>query len=252
MDMWILPLALAVGILLGTLGGSGAILTVPILTTLVGQSPRAATAGSLVIVGLSALVGMVPHLRAGRVHIRDGLTFGVLGAVGALVGSRLSATVPGPVLMVAFAALMLVVAGVMIRKRMSSAPAQSRSRGWPARVAAATVVGLLTGFFGVGGGFVIVPALTLVMGLSMTSAVATSLLVIAVNSAISLASRAAQGLPLDWGVIGPFAVLAVIGTLLGARLSGRVDQRVLNLAFIALLVVVALGIAAQNIPALLN
>lgn len=265
---WLLPVALAIGLLLGLLGGGGAILTVPVLTTVAGQTPPQATAGSLVIVGASALVGCVPHLRAGRVRVVDGVSFGLLGIVGALAGSRLSAAVPGPVLMSAFSLLMLVVAMLMIRKlRRSGCPGAQPGRaagsgdtrgdapdtgaaGWPIRIVAATGVGLLTGFFGVGGGFVIVPALTLVMGLPMPTAVGTSLLVIAINSASSLAFRVVRGAPVDWGVVLPFAALTVLGTLLGARLSGRVDQRVLHLAFIVLLVAVAIGVAAQNIPRL--
>lgn len=250
MALWLLPLALMVGMLLGTLGGGGAILTVPILTTLVHQTPAQATAGSLVVVGLSSLVGLVPHQRAGRVRVADGVTFGLLGVVGAAVGSRASTAVRGPVLMTAFAALLIVVAAIMWRRRSRATAATGAERGWLAKVAAATGVGLLTGFFGVGGGFVIVPALTLVLGLPMTTAVATSLLVIAINSAASLATRASTGLDLDWSVIAPFAVLAVIGTLLGARVSQRLDQDRLQVAFIVLLVLVAIGVAAQNLPRL--
>ncbi|MBO3179391.1 sulfite exporter TauE/SafE family protein [Dermatophilus congolensis] len=252
MDWWIPPLALAVGALMGALGGGGAILTVPILTTLIGQTPRAATTGSLIIVGLSALIGVIPHLKTGRAKIADGLTFGVLGSAGALIGSHLSATVRGPVLMVAFCALLLLVAAVMIRKQIRAASTGTTRRGWIARIGAATGVGLLTGFFGVGGGFVIVPALTLIMGLEMPAAVATSLLVIAINSATSLASRATQELPLDWATLLPFAALTAFGTLLGGRLTTRINQRALNLAFIALLILLALGLAAQNLPELIN
>lgn len=253
MTWWILPLALAVGLVLGSLGGGGAILTVPILTTLVGQSAHQATASSLVIVGSSSLVGMVPHLRAGRVKVADGLVFGLLGVVGAAIGSRLSVAVPAAVLMSAFSVLLLVVAVVMWRRRRRPRSGDAgEGRGWAVRIAAASGVGLLTGFFGVGGGFVIVPALVIVLGLPMKQAVATSLLVIAVNSATSLATRAASGLELDWGLVLPFAALTVVGTLIGGRVAQRVDQRHLNLAFIVLLVLVALGVGLQNVPRLVG
>ncbi|WP_409484625.1 sulfite exporter TauE/SafE family protein [Arsenicicoccus dermatophilus] len=252
MTPWLIPLAVLVGLLLGALGGGGAILTVPILTYLAHQAPSAATTGSLIVVGTSSLVGLVPRLRAGEVRVTEGLTFGLLGTAGALVGSRLSTQVPGPVLMTAFAALLLVVATLMWRRRSrgASAAAPPQPRRWPVRVAAATGVGLLTGFFGVGGGFVVVPALTLVLGLSMTTAVATSLLVIAINAASALASRAAGGLVVDWLVILPFALLTVVGTLLGAPLGRRVGQARLQSAFAVLLVLVAAVVATLNVPQL--
>lgn len=185
MTWWVLPLALVVGLLLGLLGGGGAILTVPILTALLHQTPAQATAGSLVVVGLSSIVGVIPHLRSGRARVADGIAFGLLGVVGAAAGSRASVAVPGHVLMTAFSALLLAVAALMWRRRAQGPSPVAVERGWPARIAAATGVGLLTGFFGVGGGFVVVPALILVLGVSMSTAVATSLLVIAINSAAS-------------------------------------------------------------------
>ncbi|MCH8611807.1 sulfite exporter TauE/SafE family protein [Arsenicicoccus dermatophilus] len=252
MTPWLIPLAVLVGLLLGALGGGGAILTVPILTYLLHLAPAAATTGSLIVVGLSSLVGLLPRLRAGEVRVADGLTFGLLGTAGALVGSRLSTQVPGPILMTSFAALLLLVAALMWRRRSRgrTAGATPQPRGWPVRIAAATGVGLLTGFFGVGGGFVVVPTLTLVLGLPMTTAVATSLLVIALNAATSLAARAAGGLVVDWSVILPFALLAVVGTLLGAPLGRRVGQARLQSAFAVLLVLVAAGVAIGNVPQL--
>ena len=193
MAPWLIPFALVVGVVLGALGGGGAILTVPVLTSLVGLTPAQATTASLVIVGSSSLLGLVPHARAGRVRVREGGVFGLLGVVGAAVGSRLSILVPGPVLMSAFSVLLLVVAVVMGRRARRTDLPQVRERGWGVRVLAASAVGLLTGFFGVGGGFVVVPALTLVLGLPMSVAAGTSLLVVAINSASSLLTRAFGG-----------------------------------------------------------
>ena len=139
-------LALVVGILLGSLGGGGAILAVPVLTYLAHQPPSAAITGSLVIVGLSSLVGLLPHLRAGRVHVAEGVTFGLLGITGSLVGSRLSTSIPGPILMTTFAALLLAVAILMLRRRRrarggsgrNSRSSRARTTGpgsatWPTR-----------------------------------------------------------------------------------------------------------------------
>src|SRR5665811_984772 len=181
----------------------GSILTVPALVYLLGQDTHAATTGSLLIVGVTALVGMAAHCRAGRVRVVQGLVFGVLGIAGASVGSQLSATVAPAALLAAFSVLMLVVAAMMVvrrRAQLRAAAAGKVEAGSPDGpvlqlrpnficncprvlkvVAVASAVGLLTGFFGVGGGFVVVPALVLALGFSMPVAVGTSLLVIAIN-----------------------------------------------------------------------
>lgn len=265
-------IGVVVGITLGALGGGGSILTVPALVYLLGLDARAATTGSLVIVGITTLIGMIPHLRAGRVRLGQGVVFGVLGIGGAFLGSLLSTAVPPNVLLVAFAGLMFVVAGVMIRRQ--PAPARSQAAGQPEVEASATAmltlrpfrcdcravgvllltataVGLLTGFFGVGGGFVVVPALVLAMRLSMPVAVGTSLVVITINSASALFSRLGQDVTLDWVLIGSFTAASVVGSLLGARITARVSPARLQLAFTVLLVVVALYTAARSIPQLL-
>lgn len=263
------PVGLVIGLSLGALGGGGSILTVPALVYLLGQDTRAATTGSLLIVGVTALVGMTAHYRAGRVRVLQGLVFGVLGIAGAYAGSRLSAGVAPATLMSAFSLLMLVVAALMSAR-------SRRRRGLPASAAgvdevpiimlrpsfacacpralkvlvAASAVGMLTGFFGVGGGFVVVPALVLVLDFTMPVAVGTSLLVIAINSASSLVSRAGQGVHLDWALIGAFTIVAIVGSLLGGRLATRVRPERLTSAFTILLVVVALYTAARSFPQL--
>lgn len=250
MDIWVGALAIVVGIVMGALGGGGAILTVPILVYLVGQTPHQATAGSLVIVILSASAAMVPHFRRRNVKVRDGLIFGAAGTVGAIGGSRLSTAVAENVLMTAFAVLLLVVAGLMMRRivreyrtardHVGDTPATGARRGVGVTVVAATAVGFLTGFFGVGGGFAVVPALALALGFSMPAAVGTSLLVIVVNSVTALTTRSVVGLDIDWPVTLNFAVLAMVGSLLGARIAAKVNPLYLSAAFAVLLVGVAL------------
>jgi uncharacterized protein len=264
-----LPLGLLIGLSLGALGGGGSILTVPALVYLLGQSPVAATTGSLLIVGITSLAGMVAHARAGRVRVGQGLLFGVLGVAGSWYGSHLSAGVAPAVLLGAFSVLMLVVAGIMmVRQRHGRRGAQLVDEAYDpiiaftprlvchcpraAKVAlTATALGLLTGFFGVGGGFAVVPALVLALGFSMPVAVGTSLLVITVNSATALASRAGHGIGVDWTVIGVFTAAAVVGSLLGGRVASRVRPELLSRAFTVLLVAVALYTAARSIPQLL-
>lgn len=263
-----IPLGLLVGLSLGALGGGGSILTVPALVYLLGQSPTTATTSSLLIVGTTTLIGMLPHLRAGRVRLGQGVVFGLLGVVGTSFGSFLAGGVPPKVLLLAFAALMLVVAGLMTHRRRAEARGTNRdgdaggARSAPIIALApfrcdcrrlllllvtATGVGLLTGFFGVGGGFAVVPALVLVLRLPMPVAVGTSLVVITVNSATALVSRLGQGLSLNWQLIAVFAAAAVAGSLLGSRIASRVSPTRLNLWFTLLLVAVAIYTAVSSI-----
>lgn len=251
--LWVVPLGLLVGLALGTLGGGGSILTVPALVYLLGQSPAAATTGSLVIVGLTSIAGAIPHYRRGNVRLAKGVAFGLVGIGGSVLGSKLAAGLRPDVLLSAFAVLMLVVAVLMalrLRRRGSSAATGTEEMRVVPLILTATGVGLLTGFFGVGGGFAVVPALTLALGLSMPVAVGTSLVVIALNSASAFVARLGSGVAFDPTVVLAFAVVAAVGSVLGARLSHRLSHRTLTLAFVVMLVVVAGYMAATNIPSL--
>lgn len=255
-----------IGVVMGALGGGGAILAVPVLVYVLHEDPRQATTSSLVVVGVSALVGAVGHLRGGRVRLLDGAVFGVLGMAGAWLGSRVASGIDPSLLMAAFAALLAVVAVTMLVRALrgrgegGSGPAPVVERDpfrvhWPrltGLVVAASVVGLLTGFFGVGGGFMIVPALVLVLGFPMKIAVGTSLLVIAINSAAALAARLGTGARLDVPLVAAFTVAAIVGSLLGGRVTNAVRPKTLNLAFAALLVAVAAYTAWQSLPALIG
>jgi len=233
-----------IGLSLGLVGGGGSILTVPVLVYTIGQPVQAATTTSLAIVGLNALIGMAGHARKHRVGFRTGLIFGVVGIGGALVGSWLNTFIPARLLLVLFALIMLIAAVAMLRRR--GEPSETgkvhdgarSAREWSMIAASGTVVGLMTGFFGVGGGFVIVPALVLVLGLSMRLAVGTSLLIIAINSAVSLAAHLRTG-SLDLAITGLFVLGGLVGALVGVSLAGRVPPRRLTQIFAALIVVVA-------------
>jgi uncharacterized membrane protein YfcA len=245
---------LLIGVLLGALGGGGSILTVPVLVYLLHQEPHAATAGSLLIVGITAIAGTIAHWRTGRVRLAPGIAFGVLGVAGSYAGTRLSSSVPPDLLLSLFAGLMLAAAAAMLRRRPGPAGQRERAAGPGRRVlkiiAAATGVGLLTGFFGVGGGFVIVPALVLVLGFDMPAAVGTSLLIIAVNSAAALAARLGGHLGLDWALLAVFTAAALAGVLAGHRVASRVDASRLGTAFTVLLIVVAAYLLARSLPGL--
>ena len=259
------PLGFLIGVSLGALGGGGSILAVPVLVYAAGQEPRAATASSLLLVGVAAAVGLRSHLRAGRVRVRTGLAFGAAGIPGSLVGTAANHHVDPDLLLLAFSALVLVAAwrmltgcpsctnvgddlaleggpgapggSVAVRRRVAVGPVALAGAG----------IGFLTGLFGVGGGFVIVPALTLLLHLSMPVAVGTSLLVIVVNAAVALAARAATTSTVDWGVTLPFAVAAVGGVLAGGRLADRLDPRRSLRLFAAMLVGVAIYTALRSL-----
>jgi uncharacterized membrane protein YfcA len=233
------PFGLAIGLLLGLVGAGGSILAVPVLVYVLGEPVKQATTESLLIVGLTALAGALTAARAGRVQWRIGLAFAGVGALGAVAGTALNRAVDSTAIMAGFAVLLLAAAYAMGR-----APAD---RPTPiavptARVAAAGAgTGLLTGFFGVGGGFVVVPALVLALGLPTSLAVGTSLLVIALTSAAALAAHLASG-GVDMSLTAGFAVAAIAGAVVGAQLHPRVPEARLRRLFAALLVAVGVAV----------
>jgi uncharacterized membrane protein YfcA len=245
-----LAVGLAIGLSLGALGGGGSILTVPALVYLLGEGARAATTESLVVVGVTALAAAGVHARAGHVRWSPGLAFGAAGLAASYAGTAANTRVDPQVLLLAFAALMLAAATGMLLLRPLTAGAHStvgsigRTAAPPGAahvaklLAAGSAVGFLTGFLGVGGGFVIVPVLVIALGYPMADAVGTSLLVIAVNSAAALAARAGHA-ELRWTLLGPFIAAALAGSLAGHRLSVRLPAETLKKAFGALLVLVA-------------
>ena len=264
------PLGFLIGVSLGALGGGGSILAVPVLVFAAGLDPSAATTTSLVVVGVASLVGAYGHWRAGRVRVRQGLMFGLVGIAGSLAGSALNRRLDGDVLLLAFAGLILVAAWRIVagcpsctrggeasaieQPRVGDGTVTTRSRTiTPGRVvkivAAGTAVGFLTGLFGVGGGFVVVPALALVLGFTMPAAVGTSLLVVAVNTAVALAARAGAG-SVDWGTTLVFTVAATAGVGAGMGLADRLEPESMQRAFAVLLVAVALYTGARALFAI--
>ncbi|MFN8020161.1 MAG: sulfite exporter TauE/SafE family protein [Acidimicrobiales bacterium] len=257
------PLGFLIGLSLGALGGGGSILAVPALVYAAGQTPKHATTTSLVLVAMTALIGIIPHWRAGRVRVGPGVVFGAAGIGGSLLGSHWNRSVDQDVLLLAFSGLMLVAGWAMWRRnREASAPAPrpvgaavamtpiALDLDTAARVlVAGSFVGLLTGFFGVGGGFVIVPALVLALRFSMPEAVGTSLLVITINAVIALYSRLDAG-AIEWGTVIPFTIASLGGVVVGGRVAGRVDSRKLQRWFVWLLVAVAIYTATRSTIAL--
>ena len=223
-------LAAVVGLTLGLLGGGGSILMVPLLAYVASLPTREAIATSLVVVGATSAVGVVGHARAGRVLWRSGLLFGVTGTVGAFAGGLVGSRLPGQLLMGGFAVLMVITAVAMLRGRRGATSARPGRPSSGRILLIGAGVGLVTGLLGAGGGFLIVPALTLLAGLPIAAAVGTSLLVIAMNSAAGLAGHL-TAVPIDWALAGAVTAAAVLGSLVGARLLPRVSAEMLRRGF---------------------
>ena len=246
------PGAIAIGLSLGLLGSGGSILTVPVLVYLVGQEERLAIAGSLAVVGMIVAAGALPYLRDRLVHWRSVWLFGLPGMLGTYAGAWSSVFVSGTVQLAAFAVVMVIASYFMLRKACPEPVEGERAMG---KIAAeGLVVGVVTGFVGVGGGFLVVPALVLLGGLSMHQAVPTSLVIIALKSATGFYKYTevleAENLTLDWAVIGIVTSLGIIGSFAGSSLAVRLPQDTLKRYFGWFLVGMGAFILYRSVPAL--
>ncbi|AZR07389.1 sulfite exporter TauE/SafE family protein [Trueperella pyogenes] len=239
---------IVVGIVVGMLGAGGGILAVPILVYALGQSPHSATAESLVIVGLTALVAMATRWRA--VHLREGFIFGFGAIVGAAIGSRLSPLVDGRILLLLFSTFLFCVGTAIAIKALPGREVEKTSprtrKPLVAVIFTALGTGILTGFFGVGGGFVVVPALILVLGIPIRFASATSLLVMVLTATCGLLARIGTDVSIDWKVTLAFGLASMLGGLIGGPLSKKLPAKALTAAFAGLLLSVAVFIAVMN------
>lgn len=236
-------LAALIGLSLGVLGAGGSILTVPIFVYVLGMDPKVAIAASLAVVGATSLVGTATHWNAGNVRMRVALGFGAVAMIGAWLGTRVAQHVPGPVQLTIFAGIMLASAISMFRGRKERPDAAKIS---PLLLGAVGLgVGLLTGLVGVGGGFLVVPALVLFAGLPMKEAVGTSLLVIAINSFTAFAGNVGH-VQIPWAVLGSFTAVAAVGIVAGTRFARRISAASLRKGFAGLLVVVAAFVLYKN------
>jgi uncharacterized membrane protein YfcA len=273
-------LGLVIGLALGSLGGGGSIHAVPVLVHIAGQGAGAATATSLVAVAAASAVGSLPHARTGNVRWGAAATFVATGIAGSWAGASLNERLDDDVLLLAFSGLVLVAAHRMLtacpsctnvgeshavatevaglstggtstatvtRPAPTGAPPQ-HGRSTVRVVVAGSAVGLLTGLFGVGGGFVIVPALTLALGLSMPVAIGTSLVVIVGNALVALGFRGLDAV--DWDLAVPFTVTMLIGSLIGSLVANRLPATASLRAFAALLVLVAIGNGVAAVAAI--
>jgi uncharacterized membrane protein YfcA len=246
-----LALGLVIGGLLGLLGGGGSILAVPALVYGVNLPLAAAVPMSLLVVGISSAAAVLPRLR--EVQWRLAAIFGVTGGVAAFGGAAVNRLLDPSLVLLGFAAVMVVAALRMLRSSDEAGGSCAIPGGgvdWrsclPKAAASGVVVGFLTGLFGVGGGFLIIPALTLLLGLPMATAVATSLVVIVINSAAGFTAHVGDA-PIDAGIAVAFTGAAVLGSLAAGRLAPRLPGERLRRWFAYLVLVVAVYVVAQTV-----
>lgn len=244
--------ALLIGITLGVLGSGGSILTVPVLTYLVGQETKVAIAGSLMIVGIISLFAMVPYAQQKLVSWRTVVVFGVPGMLGAGAGAGAAHFVSDAVQMLVFAALLLIASYLMFKPVKLQEPSDEIAERAMVKIAIdGFLVGAITGLVGVGGGFLIIPALVLLGGLSMRLAVGTSLVIIAIKSFAGfigyLSVLEALELSIDWTIIGIFSVIGVLGSWLGHKLSSKVNQEHLKQGFAVFLILMGVFILYESL-----
>lgn len=247
-----LLLSALIGVSLGLLGGGGSILAVPVLVYVAGVDPRDAVGMSLAIVGATSLAAGLLHLRSGQVDARLVTVFGLLGIAGAWIGARLTRSLRPELLLALFALVMLAAGAAMLLRRHAEAP-DGRSRPPGPRplalVPVALGLGVLTGSLGVGGGFLVVPALVVFARASMRMAVGTSLFVIAANSASGWLSHLGDGDP-HAALTVAFATVAIGGSFAGERLSRRSPPAALRTAFAVLILVLGAAILLKNLRGL--
>ena len=243
-------LALVVGVSLGLLGAGGSILTVPIFTYVLQLPAKSAIAMSLPVVGVTSLVGAIGHWRHGHVHLSSAAVFGLVTMAGAFAGAKVAIHISGQLQLLMFAVVMLGAAASMLRPPRPPAPeAAPVTPASPALLGVGAIVGVLTGILGIGGGFLLVPALVGLGHVPMHQAIGTSLLVIAMNAAAGIAGYAGH-VPIDWRLVVAFTSLTILGVLAGTRLAPRVPAAVLRRAFAGVLVVIGLFLLVQNRHAL--
>lgn len=239
-------LALLVGFVLGLLGGGGSVLMVPILIYVIGVPVKLAIASSLLVVGLVALIGCLSHLRRGNVAPKVALVFGAFAAAAAFAGARLAAYIPEDAQLILFAVVGLAGSVLMLRGTSHAVAGSEAAYEFSASVRTIALlalqgagVGLLTGIIGVGGGFLIVPALVVVAGLPMRLAIGTSLLVIAMNAMSGFAGYIGS-VAIDWSLVLWFTAFAGAASVAGTALGARLPQRRLKQMFGYLLIAVSL------------
>lgn len=253
--------SLLIGLSLGLIGGGGSILTVPVLVYLFSVDPSQATAYSLFIVGATSAIGAFPKYKEGQVNLKTALTFGapsiitvfaarkwIVPAIPTQIGQWGEFVLTKNVLLMLLFALLMVAASfsmISTQKSLGTAESKPQSFNYPLILVEGAVVGLLTGLVGAGGGFLIIPALVLLMGLPMKQAVGTSLLIIAAKSLIGFMGDLSEQ-QIEWSLLGFVTAMAVIGIIIGNQLSKKIDGNKLKKGFGWFVLVVGIYILVKE------
>ncbi|MEP1742439.1 MAG: sulfite exporter TauE/SafE family protein [Kangiellaceae bacterium] len=244
--------ACAIGLSLGLMGSGGSILTVPVLVYLVDQPERVAIAGSLFIVGSIALLGSLPYMKQKQVDWTTVWLFGIPGMIGTYAGAWVASYMSGLLQLSIFAVVMLLASYFMLRPQSNIEKKSDHQRHIFKIVIDGLIVGIVTGIVGVGGGFLIVPALVLLGGLNMRTAIASSLVIIALKSFSGfikyLEVLEQESLSLDWTVIAVMIVIGGIGSTLGNNIANKVPQDKLKKMFGIFLIIMGIYILARSLP----
>lgn len=252
--------AVLMGVVLGVIGGGGSILTVPILVYLFSTNATVATGYSLLIVGSTAAFGAIRYYRQGLIEIHSAITFAVPSIIAVyLTRAYLMPAIPDVIMtspfviekdsfiMVSFAMLMVLSAVMMLTRDNSKLASSKPKQSYLMIIIEGAVVGVATGVLGAGGGFLIIPALVLLMGMDMKKAVGTSLLIIALKSLIGFTGDLQAGIDLDWQLLSSIIVCTVIGMWLATLVSGKIESGKLQKGFGYFTLVIAIFIFAKEL-----
>ncbi len=237
-------LALLIGLSLGLLGGGGSILTVPILAYVLDMAPKTSIALSLAIVGTTSFIGSITHFKKGNINLKVAAVFGPVAMLGAFLGAKISAHMAGSTQLISFAVIMLLASISMFTSREDT-QAQKKELNYLLISLQAIVVGIVTGIVGVGGGFLIVPALVILTGISMKQAVGTSLLIIALNSISGFVGYIDQ-VVIPWKFLITFTTLTSVGIILGGLLINYIPSKLLKKVFAVFLIMMGFFILFKN------
>jgi len=237
-------LATFIGLSLGMLGGGGSILTVPILVYILDFDPKLSIALSLAIVGTTSLIGSYAHYKQENINIKIALIFGPVAMIGTFMGAKIAAYMSGTTQLIIFAVIMILASFFMFKDRGES-EANEKEISIPLVILEGIVVGIITGIVGVGGGFLIVPALVLLTGISMRQAVGTSLLIISLKSFSGFLGYLGQ-VSIPWDFLLLFILFTGIGIIIGTKLINKIPQKLLKKTFAVFLVIMGIFILYKN------